>query len=50
MMPLTYSITEGIVFGVVTYVILKALSGKSERVTFTTWIVAGLFLGKMFLM
>ncbi len=50
MMPLTYSIAEGIVFGVVTYVILKALSGKAKEVTFTTWIVAGLFLGKMFLM
>lgn len=50
MMPLTYSIAEGIVFGVVTYVILKALSGRAKEVTLTTWIVAVLFLGKMFLM
>lgn len=50
MMPLTYSIAEGIVFGVVTYVILKALSGRTREVTLTTWIVAGLFMGKMFLM
>lgn len=50
MMPLSYSIAEGIVFGVVTYVILKALAGKAKEVTLTTWIIAGLFLGKLFLM
>lgn len=50
MMPLTYSIAEGIVFGVVTYVILKGLSGRSKEVTFTTWVIAALFLGKLFLM
>lgn len=50
MMPLTYSIAEGIVFGVVTYVILKALAGRAKEVTFTTWIIAALFLGKLFLM
>lgn len=50
MMPLTYSISEGIVFGVVSYVILKALAGKSKEVTLTTWIIAALFMGKLFLM
>lgn len=50
MMPLSYSIAEGIVFGVVTYVILKALAGKAKEVTLTTWIIAVLFLGKLFLM
>ncbi len=50
MMPLAYSIAEGIVFGVVTYVILKALSGRAKEVTFTTWIIAALFMGKLFLM
>lgn len=50
MMPLTYSIAEGIVFGVVTYVFLKALAGRAKEVTFTTWIIAALFLGKLFLM
>ncbi len=50
MMPLTYSIAEGIVFGVTTYVILKALTGRAKEVTLTTWIIGALFLGKLFLM
>lgn len=50
MMPLTYSIAEGIVFGVTTYVILKGLTGRAKEVTFTTWIIGALFLGKLFLM
>lgn len=50
MMPLAYSIAEGIVFGVTTYVILKALTGRAKEVTLTTWIIGILFLGKLFLM
>lgn len=50
MMPLTYSIAEGIVFGVTTYVILKGLTGRAKEVTLTTWIIGALFVGKLFLM
>ncbi|MFP4301960.1 MAG: NCS2 family permease [Alkalispirochaetaceae bacterium] len=40
MMPLAYSIAEGIVFGLVSYVIIKLLSGKGKEVGVATYIVA----------
>ena len=43
MMPLTYSISEGILFGVLSYVILKILTGKFKDVTA---VLAVLFLLK----
>lgn len=44
MMPFAYSIAEGIVFGMVSYVLLKALSGKSKEVSWVMWILALLFV------
>ncbi len=44
MMPFAYSIAEGIVFGMVSYVVLKALSGKSKDVSWVMWILALLFV------
>jgi len=46
MMPLAYSISEGILFGVLSYVILKVLTGKFKDVTVTTVCLAILFLLK----
>lgn len=46
MMPLTYSIAEGLVFGVISYVFLKVMSGKSKEVHVMMYIVAGLFIFK----
>ncbi len=46
MMPLTYSISEGILFGVLSYVILKVLTGKFKDITIVTAILAVLFLLK----
>ncbi|MFY9153754.1 MAG: NCS2 family permease [Prolixibacteraceae bacterium] len=46
MMPLTYSIAEGILFGVLSYVILKLLTGKFKDITIVTAILAVLFLLK----
>ncbi|MDK2866796.1 MAG: adenine/guanine/hypoxanthine permease [Clostridiales bacterium] len=48
MMPLAYSISEGIVFGILSYVILKALTGRAKEVTPFTWVIALLFLLKFF--
>ncbi len=31
MMPFAYSISDGIVFGVISYIILKLFSGKKKR-------------------
>lgn len=44
MMPFAYSIAEGIVFGMVSYVILKAISGKSKEVSLVMWILSLLFV------
>jgi adenine/guanine/hypoxanthine permease len=48
MMPLTYSIAEGIVFGVLSYVLLKLLTGKRKEITLVMYLVALLFVIKFF--
>ncbi len=48
MMPLTYSISEGIVFGVLSWVILKSVTGKFREVSILTWIVAAFFMVSFF--
>lgn len=49
MMPLSYSISDGIVFGVVSYIVIKALTGKIKDVSLTTFIVGILFVLKFFI-
>lgn len=49
MMPLTYSISEGILFGVLSYVLLKVLTGKFKDITIVTIILAVLFMLKFFM-
>ncbi len=49
MMPLTYSIAEGIVFGVVSYALLKLLSGRGKEVHPVTYTIAFLFVLKFLL-
>ena len=44
MMPFAYSIAEGIVFGMVSYVILKAISGKFKDISWVMWILSLLFV------
>lgn len=44
MMPFAYSIAEGIAFGMVSYVILKALTNKLNEVSLIMWILAALFI------
>lgn len=46
MMPLTYSIAEGIVFGLLSYIILKVIAGKYKEVTVVSWIVGIFFIIK----
>jgi AGZA family xanthine/uracil permease-like MFS transporter len=48
MMPLTYSISEGIVFGVLSYIILKALTGQGRQVPLLTYLVGAFFLISFF--
>ncbi len=49
MMPLTYSIADGIMFGMLSYIALKALTGKAKDVHVITYIVGILFLLKYIL-
>ncbi|WP_228288204.1 NCS2 family permease [Thermosipho ferrireducens] len=43
MMPLTYSIANGIALGLITYPIVKTFSGKAKEVHWFTWVLAILF-------
>ncbi len=47
MMPLTFSIANGIMWGVVAHVILSAATGKAKEITFLSYILAIVFLAKM---
>lgn len=49
MMPLTYSIAEGIVFGMLAYVLLKVFTGKFKDVSIVMYILAVLFILKFFI-
>jgi AGZA family xanthine/uracil permease-like MFS transporter len=44
MMPLAYSIAEGIAFGVASYMILKFISGRAKEVSMVTYIVGIIFI------
>ncbi|MDU5262217.1 MAG: NCS2 family permease, partial [Clostridium celatum] len=46
MMPFAYSISDGIVFGVVSYIILKVFTGRWKEVTWPTVIVGIIFVMK----
>lgn len=49
MMPLSYSISEGIVLGQLAYVLINALSGNHKKVSLGMWILAAFFLIKFFI-
>ncbi|NCD05911.1 MAG: NCS2 family permease [Spirochaetia bacterium] len=49
MMIVTYSISDGIMFGILSFTILKLVTGKTKEITAMTWVVAALFLGKILL-
>jgi len=46
MMPLAYSIADGIAFGMVSYVVLKLLTGKGKDVSPVMYVLAVLFILK----
>ncbi|WP_428257826.1 NCS2 family permease [Gallibacter sp. Marseille-QA0791] len=43
MMPFTYSIANGIMFGIITWVILKVLTGKAREIHPVMWVSFGVF-------
>ncbi len=46
-MVCAYSISDGIMFGIISYVLLKSLSGHFREVNKTSWILVGLFVLKI---
>jgi len=46
MMPFTYSITEGIAFGFISYCVMKACTGRIREVNAPVWVVSLLFVAK----
>jgi len=43
-MPFSYSISKGITFGIISYVLCKVVAGKSKQIPLVTWILAIVFL------
>lgn len=46
LMPLTYSIAEGISFGFIAYAAIKLFSGKAKEVSLSVWVMAIIFIVK----
>jgi len=49
MMPFAYSIAEGIVYGVISYVILKVVTRRFKEINVVTWLLFAVFLLKVLL-
>ena len=49
MMALAYSISEGISFGIISYVVIHILTGKTEKMSKLMYVLAVLFVLKYFL-
>jgi AGZA family xanthine/uracil permease-like MFS transporter len=44
MMPFSYSIAEGIMYGVISFVILKLAASKFKDISIITWILFMIFV------
>ena len=49
LMPLTFSISIGLSFGFISYVLLKAVAGKASEVSILMWLIAALSLVNLYL-
>ena len=47
MMPFSYSIAQGIIFGMLGFVFIKLLAGKYKNIKLTSYVISGLFLLKI---
>ncbi len=50
MIPLTYSIAEGLAIGFISYPLIKAFQGKAREVPVGTWAIAGIFVARFVFM
>jgi AGZA family xanthine/uracil permease-like MFS transporter len=46
LMPVAYSISDGILIGVISYVVINACAGKFKKISPTMWVLAVLFILK----
>jgi AGZA family xanthine/uracil permease-like MFS transporter len=49
MMPLAFSVAEGIVYGLLSYVLLKLVTGKREDISVVTWALFVIFILRFFI-
>lgn len=49
MMPFTYNISYGICFGLISYIAIKAFTGKIKEIKIGTYVIAALFLAMLLL-
>ncbi|EPO2895769.1 NCS2 family permease, partial [Vibrio parahaemolyticus] len=45
-MPLTFSIAEGITLGFIAYAAIKLFSGKGRDVSMSVWVMSAIFIVK----
>ena len=46
MMPLTLSVADGIALGFISYVALKAGTGKYREISVSLWVLCAIFIAK----
>ncbi|HKS13766.1 MAG TPA: NCS2 family permease [Pseudomonas sp.] len=46
MMPLTFSVADGIALGFITYVVLKAGTGRHKEISASLWVLCAIFIAK----
>lgn len=49
LMPFAYSISDGIMIGVISYVVMHAIAGKFKDISPTMWVLAALFIARYIL-
>lgn len=47
LMPLTFSVSDGVVFGIISYAVIKLLTGKGRTVSWMMYLLAGIFILKL---
>ena len=50
MMPFAYSIADGIVYGILSYVVLKSVTRKFKEIPVVTWVLFAVFIIKLIVM
>ncbi|MEO1093370.1 MAG: NCS2 family permease [Cyanobacteria bacterium J06638_28] len=50
LMPLTFSIAEGLAIGFIAYPLLKAFQGKIQEINWVVWVLAAVFVGRFVMM